>query len=69
MKKLIIKLIRMYQYLISPMRAPCCRFYPSCSEYARQAVEKHGVYKGMLLIFKRIFRCHPLCIGGYDPVP
>ncbi|MCG8325451.1 MAG: membrane protein insertion efficiency factor YidD [Thiotrichales bacterium] len=66
---LIEKTIRAYQYCISPLLGPCCRFYPSCSEYALQAVRKHGALKGLFLSVKRIGRCHPLHPGGIDPVP
>ncbi len=68
-KKGFIALIKLYQLAISPLLPPCCRFYPSCSEYARQALEKHGIIKGGMLSLLRISRCHPLHPGGYDPVP
>lgn len=60
--------IRIYQYLISPFIKPCCRFYPSCSQYALLAIEHHGVIKGLWLAICRILRCHPWSAGGYDPV-
>ncbi len=69
MKNLIIKIIRFYQKKISPLFGPKCRFYPSCSQYAVEAVEKHGVIKGSLLAVARLLRCNPLFPGGYDPVP
>ncbi len=69
MKKFIIGLIRFYQKIISPLKKPCCRFVPTCSDYAREAVEEHGVLKGSWLSFCRITKCNPLCKGGYDPVP
>lgn len=69
MRFLLIKLIRGYQYLISPLSPPCCRFVPSCSQYAIEAVERHGVFKGSWLGIKRILRCNPWGSGGYDPVP
>ncbi|HDG97747.1 MAG: membrane protein insertion efficiency factor YidD [Deltaproteobacteria bacterium] len=69
MKKGITALIRLYQLAISPFLPPCCRFHPSCSEYARQALEKHGIVKGGILSLLRISKCHPFNPGGYDPVP
>ena len=69
MRRVILALIRGYQRWLSPLkRRPTCRFLPTCSEYAREAVEVHGAGKGVLLGLGRIFRCHPLCKGGYDPV-
>jgi len=62
-------LIRSYQVLISPYLGRHCRFEPSCSTYAMEAIEKHGSLKGGWLAIKRIGRCHPFCDGGYDPVP
>lgn len=69
MKRLLLWLIRFYQREISPHRTPCCRFTPTCSQYALEAVQKHGAVKGSLLAFWRILRCNPFCKGGYDPVP
>ncbi len=69
MKNLIIKIIRFYQKKISPLFGPKCRFYPTCSQYAVEAVEKHGVIKGSILAIARLLRCNPLFSGGYDPVP
>ncbi len=69
MKNLIIKAIRFYQRKISPLFGPQCRYYPTCSQYAVEAVEKHGVIKGSLLAIARLLRCNPLFPGGYDPVP
>lgn len=69
MLKLFTTLIRFYQYLLSPLLPPACRFTPSCSEYAREALEIHGVLRGSALAVWRILRCHPLCKGGLDPVP
>ncbi len=66
--KIIIPLLRSYRYLLSPMWS-CCRFYPSCSEYAEQAITRHGIGHGSLLTIKRLLRCHPGCQGGYDPLP
>lgn len=61
--------IRLYQRWISPYTPPSCRFYPSCSEYAVQAVQRHGLLRGGWLALQRLLRCHPLHPGGYDPVP
>jgi len=66
---LFTALIRVYQYTLSPVLGPSCRFYPSCSEYAYQAIMRHGPFRGLLLALKRILRCHPFHPGGYDPVP
>ncbi|WP_277997694.1 membrane protein insertion efficiency factor YidD [Thermanaeromonas sp. C210] len=65
----MILLLRFYQRCISPFMGARCRFYPSCSEYASQAVAKHGVWRGGWLALKRLGRCHPWHNGGYDPVP
>lgn len=67
--KLLLVLIRCYQFAISPLLGQNCRFYPSCSDYAAQAIEKHGALKGAILGMKRICRCHPWNPGGFDPVP
>ena len=69
MKKFLLAAIRFYRRNISPLRKPCCRFIPTCSEYALEAVEKYGPWKGSWLALKRLLRCHPFCRGGYDPVP
>ncbi len=69
MQKILILLIRGYQLFISPWLGPHCRFYPSCSEYALIAIQKHGVLYGLMLSLKRILRCHPWHPGGVDPVP
>ena len=68
MKKIILCLISLYQK-ISSLTPPRCRFYPTCSEYTKQAIVKYGVFKGGWLGLKRICKCHPLNEGGYDPVP
>ena len=69
MRRVFIALIRFYQRVISPAKAPCCRFTPSCSAYAVKAFERHGSIKGFGLTCWRILRCNPACKGGYDPVP
>lgn len=69
MKKLLIKGVRGYQKQISPLFPPSCRYYPSCSHYMVDALEKHGAAKGALMGTARILRCQPLAKGGYDPVP
>jgi putative membrane protein insertion efficiency factor len=69
MKRLLIGLIRGYQYAISPFLGRSCRYVPSCSEYTAEAVGKYGVIKGGWLGAKRICRCHPWHPGGYDPLP
>nr|MBC9198572.1 membrane protein insertion efficiency factor YidD [Paenibacillus sp. PL91] len=61
--------IHFYRKVISPLTPPSCRFYPTCSMYALEAIEKHGAAKGSWLAVKRIARCHPFNAGGYDPVP
>ena len=69
MKTLLLALIRIYKYAISPLFGRRCRFFPSCSEYTAEAVEKFGACKGVYLGLKRISRCHPWNPGGFDPVP
>ena len=69
MRRILIFLIRAYRKYLSPLRPPCCRFIPTCSEYALEAVEKYGAWKGGWLALRRLLRCHPFCKGGYDPVP
>ncbi len=69
MRNFIIFLIRLYQVVISPISPGKCRFIPTCSNYAIEAVKKHGVLKGTFLSIKRVSKCHPLNPGGYDPVP
>ncbi|MEX1033073.1 MAG: membrane protein insertion efficiency factor YidD [Cellvibrionaceae bacterium] len=69
MRRLAIRLIRGYRYLISPLLGDCCRFYPSCSHYGEEAVAKHGVVRGSWLTLKRLLKCHPFHPGGIDWVP
>ncbi|MEI6241914.1 MAG: membrane protein insertion efficiency factor YidD [Chlamydiota bacterium] len=68
MKKVICFFIQCYQWTISPLLGNCCRFYPTCSEYAKESIQKHGVCKGIFRSCKRICKCHPFHPGGYDPV-
>lgn len=69
MRGLLIFVISAYRYLISPVLGPHCRFYPSCSAYAEQAVRSHGAVRGAWLAVRRVARCHPWHAGGIDPVP
>jgi uncharacterized protein len=69
MKALLLAMIGFYQRRISPMLGARCRFHPTCSHYATDALQNHGLIKGMLLSIWRILRCQPFCKGGYDPVP
>ena len=69
MKKIIIYLIKFYQITLSPLLGSNCRFQPTCSQYMIEAINLHGVLKGLNLGFKRISKCHPLGSKGYDPVP
>ena len=62
-------LIRIYQSLISPLLGPSCRFTPTCSQYAKEALKKHGLFKGLYLTLKRLSSCHPWGKSGHDPVP
>ncbi|RUO76224.1 membrane protein insertion efficiency factor YidD [Idiomarina seosinensis] len=64
-----IALIKIYQWTISPILGPRCRFYPTCSQYACEAIEKHGTIRGIGLASKRLAKCHPGSEGGFDPVP
>lgn len=68
-KRMMLAMLRFYKRNISPMLPPCCRFEPTCSVYAMQAIEKYGALKGGWLALKRILRCNPFHPGGYDPVP
>ena len=69
MKYVLLKFVRCYQVAISPMLPPRCRYAPTCSQYAVEALQKHGAYKGSMLALRRICRCHPFGGSGYDPVP
>ncbi len=70
MKAILLWLVRFYRKRISPLRQPCCRFIPTCSEYALEAIEKYGALRGGWLALRRILRCHPFYHGDvYDPVP
>lgn len=69
MRRILISLISVYQACLSPFLGNHCRFYPSCSAYAREAIAEHGVIKGSLMALRRLSRCHPWHEGGVDPVP
>jgi putative membrane protein insertion efficiency factor len=69
MRAALIAVLRLYKRFISPLLPPACRFAPSCSEYAQQAIAKHGALRGSILAAKRLAKCHPLHPGGFDPVP
>ena len=69
MKTIAISLIKGYRYFISPMRPPCCRFHPTCSEYAIEAFQQHHFFYALFLSTKRLLKCSPLHEGGYDAVP
>ncbi|WP_372523417.1 membrane protein insertion efficiency factor YidD [Sulfuricaulis sp.] len=69
MQKILIATLRGYRYLLSPWLGNHCRFHPSCSHYAIESLENHGILRGLWLALRRVLRCHPWCRGGYDPVP
>lgn len=68
-RRVLLGAVRIYQLAISPMFGPRCRFYPTCSCYAHEAIERHGALRGVALTVWRVLRCQPLNAGGYDPVP
>ncbi|MBM9605151.1 membrane protein insertion efficiency factor YidD [Desulfopila inferna] len=67
--KTALGLIKFYRYIISPLLPPSCRFTPTCSCYALEAIERYGLLRGLFFSVRRIARCHPFCSGGYDPLP
>ncbi|WP_091644771.1 membrane protein insertion efficiency factor YidD [Aquisalimonas asiatica] len=69
MRTVVTRILRLYQLIISPLFGPCCRFHPSCSQYAIEAVNSHGVLRGTWLAVRRLLKCHPWHPGGVDPVP
>ena len=68
MRIVLISLLKLYKVAISPLLPPSCRFVPTCSEYAREAIERYGALRGMWMGLRRLLRCHPFHPGGYDPV-
>ena len=68
-RAVLLGLLAAYRWLVSPLLPPACRFHPTCSSYAAEAVRRHGALKGSCLTVKRLARCHPFCEGGVDPVP
>jgi putative membrane protein insertion efficiency factor len=69
MSKILIFFIKLYKMIISPLLPSSCRFYPTCSQYAIEALDKYGFLKGSILALKRILKCHPFHSGGFDPIP
>jgi putative membrane protein insertion efficiency factor len=69
LQRWMIGAVRFYRRALSPLKPPSCRFHPTCSAYALEAIERHGAARGGWLTLRRILRCHPFCRGGYDPVP
>lgn len=67
--RVLTAFVRGYQLFISPLLPPACRYTPSCSQYALEALERHGAWRGSYLAVRRLLRCHPFRAGGYDPVP
>ena len=68
LSKLFIYLVKFYQRYISPLKGPTCRFYPTCSQYSIEAIQKYGALKGIYLTIRRLLKCHPFHEGGYDPL-
>ena len=68
LETVLVVLVRTYQLCVSPFLGPCCRFYPTCSDYAIEAIRRHGPLRGSAMALLRLLRCHPLHPGGYDPV-
>ncbi len=68
-KKIALGMLKFYRYVISPLLPPSCRYTPTCSRYATEAIERYGLFKGFYLAVKRLCRCHPFARGGYDPLP
>ena len=69
MKRLLLLLVQFYRTAVSPLLPPTCRYYPTCSAYAMEAIERYGTRRGGWMALRRILRCHPFHRGGYDPVP
>jgi uncharacterized protein len=69
LKRIVISMLKLYQWILSPLVGPCCRFYPTCSNYMIEAVETHGLCRGAWLGVKRLLKCHPFYPGGVDSVP
>lgn len=69
MNYILLLLVKFYRKFISPLKAPCCKYYPTCSAYALEALQKHGVIKGTILAVWRVLRCNPYSLGGVDHVP
>ena len=69
MKRLLLLLVQFYRSCISPLTPPSCRYYPTCSAYTMEAIERYGARRGAWMALRRILRCHPFHAGGYDPVP
>jgi len=69
MTRLLIALVKVYQWLLSPFFGQQCRFYPTCSQYSVEALQKYGAVRGSVYTLRRLVRCHPWCDGGHDPVP
>lgn len=66
---MIVSIFKLYQFMISPLLGNRCRFYPSCSQYTIESIRSHGILSGIYYSILRILKCHPFCMGGYDPIP